>query len=112
MAVEIRFSRHGRKNVPFYRLVATDKENPRDGRYIELLGTMNPATDPPTIRLKEDRIKYWLGVGAKPSHTVGTIINREFPGYWDNILTKQRAKITARRKKRKMKAKPKAKKKG
>lgn len=65
--VRIRLRRVGRKNQPSYRLVAADKESPRDGRFIEILGSYNPRTEPSTIQLKEDRIFYWLSVGAQLS---------------------------------------------
>ncbi len=107
MAVAIRCSRHGRKNVPLYRIVATDEDNPRDGRYLELLGTMNPSLDPPAVKLKEDRVKYWISVGAKPSHTLQTILEKEYPGYFSTIVTKRREKLVATRKKRKTRTKKK-----
>lgn len=77
MAVKIRLTRKGTKKKPFYRIVAADIESPRDGRFLELLGTYNPMVDPAAITLKEDRIKYWLGEGAKPSTTVQSILKRE-----------------------------------
>ena len=69
MSVRIRLQRHGAKKRPFYRVVAADQRAPRDGRFIELLGTYDPLQDPPAIRLKKDRVDYWLGVGASPSDT-------------------------------------------
>jgi small subunit ribosomal protein S16 len=76
--VRIRLRRAGGKGQPTHRIVAADKESPRDGRFIEILGDYNPRTEPSTIRIKEDRVYHWLGVGAKPSkpvmqifHTVG-----------------------------------------
>ena len=80
MAVRIRLTRKGTKKKPFYRIVAADIESPRDGRFLELLGTYNPMTEPNTITLKEDRIKYWLGEGAKPSTTVQSILKRQGVG--------------------------------
>ncbi len=77
MAVKIRLTRKGTKKKPFYRIVAADIEMPRDGRFLELLGTYNPMVDPAVITLKEDRIKYWLDEGAKPSTTVKSILKRE-----------------------------------
>jgi small subunit ribosomal protein S16 len=65
--VRIRLRRVGRKKQPSYRLVAADKESPRDGRFIEILGFYNPRTEPATIKLKEDRIYDWLSQGAQPS---------------------------------------------
>ncbi len=77
MAVKIRLTRKGTKKKPFYRIVAADIESPRDGKFLELLGTYNPMIEPPVVTLKEDRIKYWLGEGAKPSTTVQSIFKRE-----------------------------------
>ncbi|MDZ7844092.1 MAG: 30S ribosomal protein S16 [Anaerolineales bacterium] len=71
--VRIRLRRAGGKGQPTHRLVAADKESPRDGRFIEILGDYNPRTEPATIRLKEDRIYHWLSVGAQPSKAVKQI---------------------------------------
>lgn len=76
MAVRIRLARHGTTNRPFYRIVAADSRSPRDGRYIELLGTYDPLQDPTAVTLKPERINYWLGVGAKPSDTVKSIFKK------------------------------------
>ncbi len=73
MALKIRMARGGAKKRPFYRIVITDSRMPRDGRFIERVGTHNPMVaknHPDRVTLKEDRIKYWLGVGAKPSNRV------------------------------------------
>ena len=72
--VRIRFRRVGGKGQPSYRLVAADKEAPRDGRFIEILGFYNPRTQPATIQLKEDRIFYWLKVGAQPSESAEQVL--------------------------------------
>jgi small subunit ribosomal protein S16 len=77
MAVKIRLARHGAKKRPFYRIVAADSESPRDGRFLEKLGTYNPLQDPVKVELNADRIKYWLGEGATPSDTVRSILKRE-----------------------------------
>ena len=77
MAVRIRLTRKGTKKKPFYRIVAADIEKPRDGRFLELLGTYNPMVEPVAITLKEDRVKYWLGEGAKPSTTVQSILKQQ-----------------------------------
>jgi small subunit ribosomal protein S16 len=105
MSVTIRMARHGRKKRPFYRVVVADKDMPRDGRFLELVGTVNPLTDPHTIALKEDRIKYWLGVGARPSDTVSRIIEKEIPGHLSELENKRLEKIRSRRAKRKQKSK-------
>ena len=68
--VRLRLRRMGAKKAPFYRVVAADSTSPRDGRFIEVLGHYNPTKNPQIIELKEDRIKYWLDVGAQPSDTV------------------------------------------
>ncbi|MCK5541918.1 MAG: 30S ribosomal protein S16 [Desulfobacterales bacterium] len=77
MAVKIRLSRKGTKKRPFYRIVAADVEAPRDGKYIENLGTYNPMVEPNAVTLKEDRIKYWLTEGAKTSDTVKSIFKKQ-----------------------------------
>ncbi|MBT3386800.1 MAG: 30S ribosomal protein S16 [Desulfobacula sp.] len=77
MSVRIRLTRKGTKKKPFYRIVAADIEKPRDGKFLELLGTYNPMVEPVAITLKEDRVKYWLGEGAKPSTTVQSILKQQ-----------------------------------
>ncbi len=77
MAVKIRLTRKGTKKRPFYRIVAADVEAPRDGRFIENLGTYNPMVDPAAITLKEERIKYWLAEGAKTTTTVKSIFKKQ-----------------------------------
>jgi len=72
--VRIRLRRIGAKAQPSYRLVATDKESPRDGRFLEILGFYNPRTQPATIQLKEDRIYDWLSKGAQPSESVERVL--------------------------------------
>ena len=68
--VRIRFRRIGLKGQPSYRIVAADKESPRDGRFLEILGFYNPRTEPATISVKEDRIYHWMKNGAKPTDSV------------------------------------------
>jgi small subunit ribosomal protein S16 len=68
--VRIRLRRVGAKGQPSYRVVAADKEDPRDGRFLEILGFYNPRTEPSTIQLKEDRIYDWMSKGAQPSESV------------------------------------------
>lgn len=104
MAVTIRMARHGRKKQPFYRVVAADSSKPRDGRYLELLGTINPLKDPADVNLKEDRIKYWIGVGATPSDTCANYIEKAYPGYLGEIEENRKARIRSRRAKRKARA--------
>ena len=80
MAVKIRLTRKGTKKKPFYRIVAADVECPRDGRFLELLGTYDPMVEPAAITLKEERIQYWLGEGAEPSTTVKSILKQKGVG--------------------------------
>ena len=68
--VRIRLRRVGGKKQPSYRIVATDKESPRDGRFLEILGTYNPRTEPPTLEFEETRIYEWMSKGAQPSDSV------------------------------------------
>lgn len=68
--VRLRFRRVGAKAQPSYRIVAADKESPRDGRFLEILGFYNPRTEPATIQLKEERIYDWMKNGAKPTESV------------------------------------------
>jgi small subunit ribosomal protein S16 len=77
MAVKIRLARHGAKKRPFYRIVAADNDCPRDGRFLEKLGTYNPLQDPARVVLNADRVKYWIGQGATPTDTVKSILKRE-----------------------------------
>lgn len=68
--VRIRLRRVGSRHQPSYRVVVADKESPRDGRFIEVIGQYNPRTSPGTIIFNEDRVYYWLGVGAQPSDSI------------------------------------------
>ena len=77
MAVKIRLARHGAKKRPFYRIVVADSESPRDGRFLEAVGTYNPLRDPAEISLRENRIKYWINQGALPTNTVKSILKKE-----------------------------------
>jgi small subunit ribosomal protein S16 len=71
--VRIRLRRIGLKGQPTYRVVAADKESPRDGRFLEILGFYNPRTQPGTIHLKEDRVFHWMKNGALPTESVAQI---------------------------------------
>ncbi|MFR9602291.1 MAG: 30S ribosomal protein S16 [Rikenellaceae bacterium] len=75
MAVKIRLARHGKKGYAFYHIVAADARAPRDGRFIEKLGTYNPNTNPATIDLKFDRALDWLNKGAQPTDTARAILS-------------------------------------
>ncbi len=77
MALKLRMARGGRRNLPFYRIVVTDSRSPRDGKFIEKIGTYNPmlANDnPQRVTLNTDRIKYWLSQGAQPSDRVAIFL--------------------------------------
>lgn len=77
MSVKIRLARHGAKKKPFYRIVVADNESPRDGKFIENVGTYNPLIDPAKVVLKQERIKYWIGQGAIPTDTVKSLLKKE-----------------------------------
>jgi small subunit ribosomal protein S16 len=71
--VRIRLRRQGLKGQPTYRIIAADKESPRDGRFLEILGFYNPRTEPATINVNEDRVFDWMSKGAQPSDSVSQI---------------------------------------
>ena len=78
MSVRIRLARGGTKKRPFYRIVATDSRDPRDGRFLEKLGTYNPilpSDSPERVVLREERLRYWLGGGAEPSDRVARFLD-------------------------------------
>jgi len=77
MSVKIRLARRGAKKKPFYRIVVADIESPRDGKFVEILGTYDPLQSPAAVSLKEDRVKYWIGEGAIPTGTVSDILKKE-----------------------------------
>jgi small subunit ribosomal protein S16 len=74
--VRIRLRRMGAKKKPFYRIVIAHKDSPRDGRFIEIVGTYDPRTQPETVELKTDRVNHWLSTGAQPSDSVGRILRK------------------------------------
>jgi small subunit ribosomal protein S16 len=76
MAVRIRLRRVGRKKQPLYRIVVTDSRSPRDGRFIETIGSYNPRQSESALQLKTERADYWLGVGALPSDTVRSLLRK------------------------------------
>jgi small subunit ribosomal protein S16 len=76
MAVVLRLSRAGTHKAPFYHVVATDSRKPRDGKYLEDVGTYDPTVKPALIKLKAERIQHWLAAGARPSQTVAMILKR------------------------------------
>jgi small subunit ribosomal protein S16 len=76
MAVHIRLARHGTKKFPFYRIVVTDSRNPRDGRFVEKLGSYNPVADPKTFDIQRSRYEYWTSKGAQPSATLVQLLKK------------------------------------
>jgi small subunit ribosomal protein S16 len=76
MSVKIRLKRVGTKNTPAFRIVVADSRSPRDGRFIEELGTYLPLQKGNNVQLNLERAKYWVGVGAQPSDTVASFIKR------------------------------------
>ena len=77
MSVKIRLARHGAKKKPFYRIVVADSKSPRDGRFLENVGTYNPLPDPVEVVLKQERIKYWIDQGAIITDTVKSLLKKE-----------------------------------
>jgi small subunit ribosomal protein S16 len=77
MAVKIRLARRGAKKKPFYRIVVADIESPRDGKFLEIVGTYDPLQNPAKVTLEKERIDYWIGEGAKPSVTVRSLLKKE-----------------------------------
>lgn len=76
MAVKIRLRRMGAKKAPFYRVVVADSRYPRDGRFIEEIGTYNPLTDPATVNIDAEKAKKWIGNGAQPTDTVKALLKK------------------------------------
>ena len=77
MATKIRLARHGHKDYAYYHIVVTDSRSPRDGKYIERIGSYNPNNNPAKVDLKFDRALYWVNVGAQPTDTVRNILSGE-----------------------------------
>ena len=92
--LKIRLRRTGARKRPSYRVVVAEATAPRDGRYIEILGTYDPLTDPATIKLNGDRAKHWLSVGAQPTDRVVKLLARE--GLMAPPVYSRPASLTAR----------------
>ena len=75
----IRLSRIGKKKHPFYRIVVTEKTRPRNGRFVEIVGTYDPSKKPSLVQMKKDRVDYWLSKGAQPSDTVRSFLRNPKP---------------------------------
>ena len=76
MAVKIRLRRMGQKKAPFYRIIVADSRSPRDGRFIDEIGTLDPSTEPATYKVDEERAKKWLANGAQPTDVVADLFKR------------------------------------
>jgi small subunit ribosomal protein S16 len=79
MAVRIRLTRLGRKKKPFYRIVVADSESPRDGKFLDIVGTYDPLQEPAQIDINDKKLQDWLGRGALPSTTVKSLIKKALP---------------------------------
>ena len=73
----IRLARIGKKKKPFYRVVVIEKTRPRNGRFVEIVGTYDPLKKPAEVKLKAERVKYWIGCGAQPSETVRSFLRNQ-----------------------------------
>ncbi len=76
MAVKMRLTRMGAKKAPFYRVIVADSRSPRDGRFIDTIGTYNPLTTPVEIKIDAEKAKKWLGNGAQPTETVKALLKK------------------------------------
>ena len=76
MAVKIRLRRMGKKKAPFYRVVVADSRSPRDGKFIDEIGTYDPNQDPSVFKFDEEKAKQWLANGDKPTETVGKLLKQ------------------------------------
>ena len=77
MTVKMRLARYGAKKRSFYRIVVADSESPRDGKFLEIVGTYNPLTEPANVSLKQERVKHWIDQGAIPTDTVRSILKKQ-----------------------------------
>ncbi len=75
----IRLARIGKKKHPFYRVVVTEKTRPRNGRFVEILGTYDPQKKPAAVKINGERAQYWIGKGAQPSDTVRSLLRNRKP---------------------------------
>jgi len=97
--LKIRLARIGKKNSPRYRVVISDHTKTPTSKSLEILGEYNPATEPATIKLKEDRVKYWISQGVQYSDTIGDILNKK------GFIKKERIKYTSKHPKKSLKIK-------
>ncbi|NLG82114.1 MAG: 30S ribosomal protein S16 [Bacilli bacterium] len=90
MMVKLRIQRLGAKKRPFYRIVASDSRFPRDGRFIEIVGTYNPLTSPAEVKIDEEKALKWLNNGAQPTDTVRSLLSRV--GIWEKFKNQKQGK--------------------
>ncbi len=76
MAVRIRLTRKGRKKQPFYRIIVADSHSPRDGKFLDIVGTYDPMKDPAEVKIDTEKLADWMAKGAKPTGTVRSLINK------------------------------------
>ena len=88
MAVKLRLKRMGAKKRPFYRIVAADSRSPRDGRFIEVVGTYNPILESNNITLDEEKVTKWINNGAEPTDTVKSILRKN--GLWAKLKSNKK----------------------
>ena len=91
MAVKLRLKRMGAKKRPFYRIVAADSRSPRDGKFIEIVGTYNPIMEPAEIKINSEVALKWLNQGAIPTDTVRDLLSKQgiMKAYHESISTKE-----------------------
>ena len=80
MAVRIRLTRKGRKKQPFYRIIVADSEAPRDGKFLDIVGTYDPMQNPAIVNIDNEKLDTWIKKGAKPTETVESLIKKYVPG--------------------------------
>ncbi|MBM3661961.1 MAG: 30S ribosomal protein S16 [Actinobacteria bacterium] len=90
MAVKLRLMRMGKKKQPTYRIVAADARSPRDGRFLEIVGTYDPRPDPSVIRIDDERALHWLRHGAQPTERVEKLL--KITGTWDEFQSSKNQK--------------------
>lgn len=80
MAVRIRLTRKGRKKQPFYRIIVANSEAPRDGKFLDIVGTYNPMVNPAVIDIDKEKLQGWIAKGALPTDTVASLIKKQAAG--------------------------------
>jgi small subunit ribosomal protein S16 len=107
VAVVLRLARTGKHKTPSYRIVASEKQSRRDGKFLEIIGLYQPLNNPAKVVIKEESVKKWMSLGALPSETVRQIIVKNIPGLVEGREKHQLEKIQAARRARKARAKKK-----